>query len=377
VSDLSFEQHTTSESKARLSANRLFCLDLLKAIGIAAVVYYHSIFVVRSTYESSLLAVNILAAPLRFCVPVLFTISFLLLERGIANRSNQPVWSTIKKRLLRLAIPTAFWFGLTISLKLLKGAVSIAEPLNLLVYLVKGNAFQGAYYLLVLFQFLLVFAWLRNWFKHDKFVVLAILLQGIVFALDDQVLFNESGLHRSLDLLRGLGSPFFIYWFVYAALGVYLHRHWSKWVQLSQQLAFQIKLGLIVLIGLLFMVEEYWLYTLAEGNINPFEYNLFSCVGGTIVAFLCAASVEADQLPKKLRAIVELLSRYSLGIFCINGIVSELFLSLSSHSHLLSSLTLNLLEVSLLRIIGWIVLLVVSLQLSILLDRVGLGAVVR
>ncbi len=101
--------------------DRLFSLDLLKAISIAAVVSYHSVFVPRSTYTTSLLPLDTAFASLRFCVPVLFTISFFLFDRGLTNRCNELILSSIRKRLVRLAIPIAFWFSLAATLKLITG----------------------------------------------------------------------------------------------------------------------------------------------------------------------------------------------------------------------------------------------------------------
>ena len=67
---------------------RLFCLDLLKAISIAAVVFYHSLFVPVSTYANAAIAEKIIFAPLKFCVPVFFTISFMLFEREFSKQWN-------------------------------------------------------------------------------------------------------------------------------------------------------------------------------------------------------------------------------------------------------------------------------------------------
>lgn len=270
------------------SLNRLFCLDLLKAVSITAVVSYHAIFVPRSSYESSLLALDVLSAPLRFCVPVLFTISFLLLERGLAKPSQAPTWKLLRKRLLRLAIPTGAWFGLAIGLKLLKGTIAISE---LPAYILRGDAYLGAYYLIVLFQFLLIFIWLRQWFRYTVYVLFALLLQGSIFLLAYQASSGMTELQSLLSVLRSLGRSPLIYWFAYAALGVYFYKNWSRLVQISQKISPPIKLMLVLLISLLLMLENYWLFTLTDGKIVPFDYNMFACVISAIVAFLCVASI--------------------------------------------------------------------------------------
>jgi surface polysaccharide O-acyltransferase-like enzyme len=68
------------------SQSRLFFLDLLKALSMVAVVSYYSIFLPKSTYAENAFFIDMLFAPLRFCVPMLFTISFLLFERGWHNK---------------------------------------------------------------------------------------------------------------------------------------------------------------------------------------------------------------------------------------------------------------------------------------------------
>ncbi|MHC5824369.1 MAG: hypothetical protein ACYT04_53155, partial [Nostoc sp.] len=62
---------------------------------------------------------DILFAPLRFCVPVFFTISFLLLERSLEKNSTASFYPLFKKRFIRLLTPTLFWGGLAILLRLL------------------------------------------------------------------------------------------------------------------------------------------------------------------------------------------------------------------------------------------------------------------
>lgn len=350
-------------------AERLFPLDLLKAISITAVVSYHSIFVPRSTYTDSILPINMLFATLRFCVPVLFTISFLLFERGLTKHYAKTTWPLMKKRLVRLIIPTVFWFGLAAGLKLLKGN-ALPEVISAVL---NGTIFQGAYYLLVMLQFVPVFVWLRHWFSNLKNVLVTILLQGLFFLLLYTMLstpFETQG----LAILRTIGRPLVGYWFVYMALGSYLWKNWSLLVQISTCIPINIKVIMLCLSCLLLVSEEQWLFLLSSGKIPPFDYAMFSCILSVFIVFLCFASIKENQLPLSVKRLVLLLSKYSLGIFCINGIMSEVFLSFGSH--LFNGATFGLLEVLAIKLIGWALLLTFSLKLSILLDRVGLETVV-
>lgn len=348
---------------------RLFILDLLKAMSIIAVVSYHSIFVPRSTYATNTLLLDPLFAPLRFCVPVLLTISFLLFERGLTNHSSGPVWLLIKKRLIRLAIPTLFWFSLAAGLKLLKGSSSA----DLIGEVLKGEIFTGAYYLLIMFQLIPLYIWSRRWLTDLRNVLVIILIQGFVFLF---IYASLSSLHGTqvISILRSIDRPLIIYWFVYVVIGAYFYKKLPIIVRISDRISLQLKALFLLLTSLSMAAEYSYLAFLSEGSVPPFDYAMFSCVLSVAVAFLCFASVDEKQLLLPLRRGVMLLSKYSLGVFCINGIVSQIFLSFGSHWF--SEATFGFLEILAMKLIGWVILLTVSLGLSVLLDKAGLKNIV-
>jgi len=349
---------------------RLFPLDLLKAMSITAVVSYHSVFVPRSTYTASLLPMDTLFASLRFCVPVLFTISFLLFERGLTNHSTETAWPLIKKRLVRLAIPTVFWFSLTAGLKLLKGD-DLPEIISAVL---NGTIFYGAYYLIVILQFIPVFIWLRHWFSKLHNVLVTVVLQCLVFLL----IYTALSMHfapQLIAVLRTIDRPLFLYWFGYMALGCYFWKTWPLVVKISCRIPTQFKIFALGLSCLLLASEYHRLFLVSGGQIPPFDYATLSSILSVVVIFLCFASVESDQLPLPLKKGVLLLSQYSLGIFCINGFISELFFSFGSHQF--RGATFNLVEMLVMKFVGWGILLTLSLALSVLLDRIGLRACVR
>ncbi len=350
------------------STGRLFPLDLLKAMSIVAVVSYHSIFVPRATYVDSLSTVNMLFAPLRFCVPVLFTLSFMLLERGLSKPANEHNWPLIKKRLLRLSIPTVFWFSLAAGLKLLKGN----SPFEIVRSIIDGTIFQGAYYLLVLFQFIPIFILLRHWLSSLKNFIFIVTLQGLVFLLIYTALLGIET--QSISILKIIGRPLFIYWFIYMALGIYFCKNWSLIVNISTRIPRNAKIVVTYLNCLILVIESQYLFVMSRGSIPPFDYVMFSCPLSVVVLFLCFASIEENQLTLPVRKLVFLLSKYSLGIFCINGIMSEIFLSFGSR--LFGGYTLSLFEVIVMKLAGWVLLTYFSLMLSIMFEKIGWKAVV-
>jgi hypothetical protein len=349
--------------------SRVFFLDLLKAMSIVAVVSYHSIFVPQSTYADSALFVDTLFAPLRFCVPVLLTISFVLFERGLTSHPTKPTWPLIKKRLIRLAIPTLFWFGLATGLKLLKGN----SPIILIGSILTGEIFTGSYYLLIMFELLPFFILVRRWLDNLRNILAIVLLQGLIYLLIHASL-SGSFLPEMIPILKTINRPLFAYWFVYIALGVFSYKNLSWLVRTSARIPVPLK-GLILFFTSIILLAEYnWLALISGGLIPPFDYIMFSCILSVPVAFLCFASIEENQLSLPLVKVVKILSKYSLGIFCINGILREVFLSLGSY--LFDEATFSLPETLVIKFIGWGLLLTISLGLSVLLGRVGLKNVV-
>ena len=348
---------------------RLFVLDLLKAISITAVVSFHATFVPQSTYASSASLIDVLFAPLRFCVPVFLTISFLLLERGLANRPNEPAWSLIRKRLIRLAIPTTFWFSLAAALKLLKGA----PMTQLLSEIATGEIFTGAYYLLIMFQLIPLYIWSRHWLNRSKNILITILVQGAVFILIEAALLGLVKLPL-ISILRTLDRPLFLYWFVYIALGILIYKKLPLIVRISAHVSIHLKALLILITSAALAAEYRFLSFATQNSVPPFDYLMFSCILTVLVAFLCFASVDEKQVPLPLRNAIALLSRYSLGIFCINGIVRQIFLSFGSR--LFAEATFSFAEILGMKLVGWGLLLAISLGLSVLIGKLGGKAIV-
>lgn len=352
------------------TAVRLFPIDLLKALSIVAVVSFHSVFFHPSTYATTSDPIEHLFAPLRFCVPVLFTISFFLLKRGLENNSKQPAYPFVKKRLIRLLIPTIFWFSLALLFKKLLGQF----PNRILfISLFQGWIFPGAYYLIVLLQFIPLFVWLHPWFERRRPVLLAFALQSIVFV---SIYASISGVFGKWMpwILEITQRSFFVYWFIYMVLGAYLYNNWSKIVKISQRLSIEVKIFLLAATYLIMLIEYNFLRSLTGKNIIPYEYVMFSCVLSVIVGFICFASVEESQISQTLVKIIKLLATYSLGIFCINGIAMNIFVRCLAQFR---DFTLNSYEFLAVKLLGWIFLLILSLGLSRLIDKLGFGTLVR
>jgi hypothetical protein len=392
--------------------SRLFFVDFLKALSITAVVSYHSLFVPKSTYADSALLIDSLFSPLRFCVPVLLTISFMLFERGLSINSAAPISLIIKKRLTRLAVPTVFWFSLVAGLKILSGNSSA----EIAIEIFQGEIFTGAYYLIILFQLMPLYILIRPFLSSLKNLLLILFIQILVFIVVYSILNIESAPQTTAFLIN-MGRTLFIYWFVYAALGGFLSNKISILLKISSSISLKRKALILIFTYLTFMTERIFLNIYTKSLIEPFEYIMLSCVFSTIILFLCFSAVEEKQLPLFLIKGVKLLSKYSLGIFCINGILylyhvrlisynsriyaengkpsfpllpapcslrttmislspdTILFL-LSLSTHLLKNTVFDFTHILLLKVCGWGLLLVASLSLSILIGKIGLKRMV-
>jgi hypothetical protein len=90
--------------------------------------------------------------------------------------------------------------------------------------------------------------------------------------------------------------------------------------------------------------------------------------------FILFSSVNENEITPWLKKLVLILSKYRLGIFCINGILYQVIGSISTK--LLSEMTFSFSEIIIIKFLTWFLLLSVYLFVSILLERIGLKKVV-
>lgn len=348
--------------------NRLFFLDFLKAVSIVAVVSFHSTLLPVSTYATSAFMLDILFAPFRFCVPTLLLVSFFLLERSM-HGSQRSKRAMIKRRLSRLAAPTIFWFSIATSMDLAKG-----NPLGETLYRVLiGEAFTGAYYLLVVFQLIPLAIGFRKQLPHQaRMIAFVVCLQMALFLIVYSLpLTNQDGL---LLVIRSLGRVPFIYWFAYTAIGAWIYQKTEAFSELSTYLSSVVKGLLLVGLAGLFMVEYTGLITVFHHDVPPFEYVMMSCLASGPILFLCSINIRQSDLPRWFQLAILTLSKYSLGIFCINGILSRGFLSIGANQ--LSNYTFTFSEILMIKLVSWMGLLLLSWAGSVALSRIGLKSVV-
>jgi hypothetical protein len=346
---------------------RVFCLDLLKALGIVAVVSFHSNFLPEASSAGT--NVDALFACLRFCVPVLLVISFMLLERSLAGKQNDKKLPLLYNRLLRLLIPSLLWLAIGSGMKLLKG-YSLSE---LLVEALRGNLFVGQYYLNILIVYTPIFFLLRKWFRRAEIFAFSIVTHIGVSLILYWLLYHDST--QVLTLLRSIGRPSPIYWLAYPSLGACLWANWKKIVELSAKISWLQKSLILVANATLMSIEYSWQRDISHGLIPPFDYIQLSTLLSVFTLFISFASLTEDRFLKPIQNCVYFLSKYSFGIFCINGLLSRIFYY--SASGLYDGIVLDFPSSLGIRIAGWLVLLVLSSFIAYMIDKIGFGAVVR
>jgi hypothetical protein len=359
----------TAENQGRTTEDRLFFLDVLKALSITAVVSFHAMFLPKATYTASLPILEPAFAPLRFCVPVFLTVSFLLMERSLQLRPQQSQQDFLKKRLTRLAIPTLFWFGVAALLKLATGNSLMLIGQQILT----GEIFTGAYYLLILFQLIPLYIWLRSRINLAKWVGIAIAAQCLVF-LGLHIAFQSQVSGAVIPFLKLFSRAPFFYWFVYAALGSYFYHILPSLQKYVARIPSIIKLMICSGIACCLIGESVYLNATLDYNLVPFDYLMFSCIASVIALLVSTANLSESKVSKKWRGVIQLLSKYSLGIFCINGIVSQIFLSIGSK--VWKYAIFSTMELTVLKFLGWFVLLGISLGCSMLLEKCRLKSLV-
>lgn len=342
----------------------LFFIDLFKAVSIIAVVSFHGIFVPAKTYTAFIFPLEIAFSPLRFCVPLFFTISFFLYELSEIEQPSKSLGLLLKKRFPRPIYPLAVWFSIAAALNLAKDN----SVIDIFQAAVTGEIFTGSYYLLALLQLLPLFFYLRKltdktniiWGFTFQFIVIIIIYTAL----------SQPALSQLIGYLRAINRPLFIYWLAYVAMGIYFARNLTKVQIISQEMPLPAKTCLMLFLVALFIHDYQHLSWLTEQAIAPFDYLTLSSLLSVPTVFCCFSNLEAKHFLLWQVRIIEIISRYSLGIFCLNGTLRLVFLSLGSS--ILGEQSFSLAQILTIKLIDWWILLLVSLGLSVLMARIGL-----
>ncbi|WP_072620620.1 acyltransferase family protein [Spirulina major] len=365
---------TSSVPQAWQTGDRHFSIDLLRAISISAVVYYHALFAPINAYGAVAISELILIAPLRFCVPMFLTLSFILFEHRLHSVPHRSPLEHLKFRIWRLLKPVGFWFAIAI---LLEAIATDNTRRDIAQETLTGTIFIGSDYLLILLQLTLLYPLLRSLFRHPLTLPSLALLQGLVFIGVHGLLWTQThpASAQALTILTTLQRPLILYWLLYLGLGHFCYTHWDQLLTWSRRLTPQIKIAGLLGYAIAASLEFYLLTQPGFANLYPFEYALITASLSPLLLLLCCLNLTPHSLPPWAVTLIRQLSRYSLGIYCINGIGNKFFSVLARP--LFAELSLNLWQVSLIRFGGWLILLSLSYWLAIGLAHWGCKPVVQ
>ena len=290
---------------------RFYWIDALKAFSIFGVVYIHSssFFKITSDFE------DLSGYFFRFGVPIFIIVSFFLQENYLLqkNRNNFSVAKFYEKRLARLIYPYLVW---TIFYAIGQFVLNIRRPMDFgPVY-----AWQGQYFFIILFQLTLIYPIIRLIRIDLKLVALSLFLTFVGLYLP----FSYMGIKTFFPITGE--SPFY-YWLFYLMLGVYLARINSSIRHNSSRKNFSdnhkkksLYLLLLAIISPLTIVIEQYIRRMILADIG-YPYLSASVLMISTLLFTAFFYFQPQTKNTLLKEIVAILSKYSLGIFCLNPII--------------------------------------------------------
>ncbi len=339
----------------KIPTNKIYYhwVDLLKSLSIFGVVYIHAslglfdslIFIPITNY-------------FRFCVPVFITISFFLLERHLLNNkneSNSSIKNFLIRRLPRLIIPYIFWTCVYIIFNHKSSYPSITKFItNHWI----GFGFSGQYYLVVLIVLTLVYPWLRK----IKLSLSSLLIITFITILSYLPITYIPIVCTDRNCL---GIPFLYIFYVF--FGIFVARNYEKAQLLLCSINLYSKLILLFISPVLISFEEVLL-----GNWDSSGTKVYFRISTLLVTCLIVlVSISLENSLKSSRFIRQFISspsQWSLGIFCLNPLLIQVFHDTSS---ITPAQELNYFLQIGLSFLFTLIFIFTSISISFLIERLG------
>jgi len=325
--------------------------DILKVIAIYGVVFIHG---------AKLLAPNeyietLMTQLFRYCVPVFIILWAYFFERSLL--SGKVLYEYSKSRFISLFIPYLFW-----SIVYFFIVVDFNEFAwrDMITGYWSGYGWPGQYFFIILFQLILLFPLFRWIISQRKWVIYAVL--SISF-----VLYLISGYYlRSYDLVLKIGDRFFIYWVPYVILGTLAARY-----EIFKKI--HIKTWFSFLLVLMIPLEFYILNFLKVSH-SAYVTPMVLIASSALTISVMFNSYKYEKLPDSLSKIIKIISANTLGIFCVNPLMSWFLEKVIQKTYLLQFS--SAFSSVFLPILSGLLVLVVSLVFVLVLKRIGFRKIV-
>ncbi|MCL2124442.1 MAG: acyltransferase [Oscillospiraceae bacterium] len=317
-----------------LQDKRMLELDVLRGFAMLVVVSSHisSVAIGNLRAGRGHFLVSMLQSSFNFSVPVFFLVGALLSAYS-ASAKNPPIWPYYKKKLLRLVLPYLAWTLFYIAFNLFVHRIGRADLRsfdNWVKWITQGRAYDHLYYLVVIFQFHLLFPLLLKLAKlvRDRpFWAFAIVVGGhhVVYWL------NKLWLYKAWPYFS---SSFFWHFSIFF-LGLYIGLNYKKVCEwLERNLKWLIIVCLVSAAGFLYL--RYLLYM--KINYHTYFYYTIRLVYVTSLP-LCLLAVARrlrDTLKRGIRhgqaflfarkwagRALLWIGRYSLGIYLAHPVLNH------------------------------------------------------
>ncbi|WP_028981509.1 acyltransferase family protein [Sporocytophaga myxococcoides] len=323
----------------------LFSIHFLKFLSLIGVVFIHySFFFKEQRFHSEIF---------RFCVPIFILSSVFLFER--ANIHKELGLSFLSKRLLRLSIPFICW---SVVYFLIFPHRQTA-PLKILTTHFLGYGWSGQYYFFILFQVTIIYFFIRRVKLINGYYLLAI---GVSTLIIYWILFY--GIYRNALVLK-ISNRLFIYWTFYIIVAIWLARNYSNIRNHKYRRSVWL-VALLMSFPLLISLEEHF-YPIT-GRLE--EYCKVSILIASTCLFglvLMEESLVKIIISDHLKNLIRMVSKYSLGIFCLNPLVITMFQKVAIYYRIQNG---NIL-------ISIPLIIIICVSISLVLEKLKLGVLIK
>lgn len=319
---------------------RLNELDILRALAAIAVVLIHVTATPLGTLPRnahSFLWNSLINQAARFSIGGFVLITGAALYYTYGNRAHFSIADFYRKRLRGVALPYLFWSAVYILWVAHVERDWSSLPARYAGSLLRGDAFYHLYFMVLIFQFYLLFPLVRTAARGRNLgwsVAVTIALQ-LYLAAD---IFYGAGFAR-IHWLAGVlhqSDRLFPWWMGYFALGALFAGRLARWRAFTQRYLWGLWLLSAALLA--WMMWEFFAYmhnpaitvgwAASEFRPSAYLYSLAICVA--ILAVGRGILTRAGWL----RRLLFELGRHSFGIYLAHPLVLELFGDVDRHLHL-------------------------------------------
>ncbi|TYP91076.1 fucose 4-O-acetylase-like acetyltransferase [Sphingobacterium allocomposti] len=283
-------------------------IDVLKSISIFGVVFIHGGHLLGCEFDMT----EIMRQLFRFAVPCFIIIWTMFLEKGLLNKNKTNEFSYLKKRFVNLFRVYFIW---SILYFIILADFSNLTLIKIVTTHFSGYGWAGQYFFVILFQLLFIYPLIRYLYTHKVFRLIILGLSIFLYLL--------YAVYYDLPILSKLGDRPFVFWILYAFIGIGLARDSIKPVN-------------VIWVLLLFLVPiEFYI----KGSYAGSPYILFSLLlSSLLISIYFTKSATFEIRPTFLQKVIAVVGKNTMTIFVANPLAILLSDKIIRHNDLNCSL---------------------------------------